>query len=167
MFSVHGIIPEPKNIIEQPALVLSNPTKKGEGYLTMADAFGLQLNAKLVNLSACNTGRGEHVRGEGIRGLTRAFMYAGTPATSVTLWSVNVYSAKEFSIELFTNLKANLEKGKNQQFAQALQKVKLNMIEGELSKKYSDPFHWAGFVVYGDEQYFFEQDYINSRIKLD
>jgi len=152
MFSVHGVIPEPKNMIEQPALVLSNPTQEGEGYLTMADAFGLKLNAKLVNLSACNTGRGEHVRGEGIRGLTRAFMYAGTPATSVTLWSVAVNSAKEFSIELFTNLKTNLEKGKNQQLAQALKKVKLNMIEGDLSQKYSDPFHWAGFVVYGDGQ---------------
>ena len=51
----------------------------------MADAFGLRPNADLVVLSSCNTGRGKHIQGEGIRGLTRAFMYAGTPAVEVTL----------------------------------------------------------------------------------
>jgi hypothetical protein len=59
--------------IKQSAIVLSNPDT--EGYLTMADAFALEMNADLVMLSACNTGRGEKIRGEGIRGLTRAFMY--------------------------------------------------------------------------------------------
>jgi CHAT domain-containing protein len=109
MFSVHGVIPNEINQIEQPALVLSNPLT--EGYLTMADAFALTLNADFVNLSACNTGCAgescsENVRGEGIMGLTRAFMYAGTSRVAVTLWSVNLYSAKELSIGLFTHLKA-------------------------------------------------------------
>jgi len=143
MFSVHGVIPKPTNAIEQPALVLSNPTT--DGYLTMADAFALQLNAKLVNLSACNTGRGENLRGEGIRGLTRAFMYAGTPATAVTLWSVDLFSAKDLSIGLFTNLQ------QGQKLANALRAIKLKMINGKASRaNYRAPFHWAPFVVYGD-----------------
>ncbi len=67
----------------QPALALSN-----NSFLTMADAFTLKLNADFVNLSACNTGCagescGENVRGAGIMGLTRAFMYAGTSRVAV------------------------------------------------------------------------------------
>ncbi|EDN71272.1 conserved hypothetical protein [Beggiatoa sp. PS] len=150
MFSVHGVIPNNANQIEQPALVLSNPST--EGYLTMADAFALKLNADFVNLSACNTGCvenscSENVRGEGIMGLTRAFMYAGTSRVAVTLWSVDLNSAKDLSIGLFTNLKAN------QKMAQALREIKLKMIQGQASsKEYAHPYHWAGFVVYGDGQ---------------
>jgi CHAT domain-containing protein len=150
MFSVHGVIPNKINQIEQPALVLSNPLT--EGYLTMADAFALTLNADFVNLSACNTGCAgescrENVRGEGIMGLTRAFMYAGTSRVAVTLWSVNLYSAKEFSIGLFTHLKAK------KKMAYALREIKLKMIQGKASnRRYANPYHWAAFVVYGDGQ---------------
>lgn len=76
-------MPNEISYINQPAIVLSNPHT--EGYLKMADVFALQMNADLVMLSACNTGRGEKIKGEGVRGLTRAFMYAGTPAVSVSL----------------------------------------------------------------------------------
>jgi CHAT domain-containing protein len=150
MFSVHGVIPNRTNQIEQPALVLSNPLT--EGYLTMADAFALKLNADFVNLSACNTGCAgnscsENVRGEGIMGLTRAFMYAGTSRVAVTLWSVDLYSAKDLSIGLFTNLKAK------QKMAHALRAIKLKMIQGNASSpKYKNPYHWSAFVVYGDGQ---------------
>jgi CHAT domain-containing protein len=150
MFSVHGIIPNKANQIAQPALVLSNPST--EGYLTMADAFTLKLNADFVNLSACNTGCttkdcSENVRGEGIMGLTRAFMYAGTSRVAVTLWAVDLYSAKELNIGLFTNLKAK------KKMAYALRDIKLKMIRGQASRQeYAHPYHWAGFVVYGDGQ---------------
>ncbi len=150
MFSVHGIIPNRSNQLEQPALVLSNPLT--EGYLTMADAFSLKLNADFVNLSACNTGCAdnscsENVRGEGIMGLTRAFMYAGTSRVGVTLWSVDLHSAKDLSVGLFTNLKAG------KKMAQALREIKLKMIRGEASSpRYVNPYHWAAFVVYGDGQ---------------
>ena len=131
----------------QPALALSN-----NSFLTMADAFTLKLNADFVNLSACNTGCagescGENVRGEGIMGLTRAFMYAGTPRVAVTLWSVNLSSAKYLSIGLFTHLKAK------KKMAHALREIKLKMIQGKASNlKYMNPYHWAAFVVYGDGQ---------------
>ncbi|MDM8561643.1 tetratricopeptide repeat protein [Candidatus Parabeggiatoa sp. HSG14] len=143
LFSVHGILPGEIKEIAQPTLVLSN--SQTEGYLTMADAFSLQLNADFINLSACNTGRGENIRGEGIMGLTRAFMYAGTPAITVTLWSVESYSAQELSVNLFKNLKM----GKKP--AEALRQIKLKMINGKASKSYyNHPLYWASFVVYGD-----------------
>jgi len=89
-FACHGILPDGINGVIQPSLLLStpDPVTNEIGLLTMSDVFGLKLNADLVALSACNTGRGEIVKGEGVMGLTRAFMYAGTSALSVNLWSV-------------------------------------------------------------------------------
>jgi len=146
LFATHGVLPDEVGGIAQSALVLSNPLKE-EGYLTMADAFTLELNADFINLSACNTGGGKTVKGEGIMGLTRAFMYAGTPAIGVTLWYVESQSAQELSIGIFENLKA----GKN--MAEALRQIKLKMIAGKASDaSYKYPYYWAPFVVYGDGQ---------------
>ncbi|EDN66728.1 protein conserved in bacteria [Beggiatoa sp. PS] len=110
----------------------------------MADAFTLQLNADFINLSGCNTGIGEMVKGEGIMGLTRAFMYAGTSAISVTLWAVDSLSAKMLSIGIFENLKAG------KKVAEALRQTKIKMIEGKMNQAYHHPFYWAPFVVYGN-----------------
>ena len=66
-------------------------------------------NTELVVLSACNTGRGEILKGEGVIGLTRAFMYAGTPALSVNLWSVETISAQKLSVDFFKALKQSLK----------------------------------------------------------
>ena len=86
LFATHGLLPNELKGLAQSSLVLSRP--ETQGYLTMADAFTLQLNADFINLSACNTGGGDKIKGEGIMGLTRAFMYAGTSAIGVTLWAV-------------------------------------------------------------------------------
>ena len=110
----------------------------------MADVFGLQLNADLVTLSACNTGRGKQIKGEGVIGLTRAFMYAGTPAVAVTLWSVESMSAKDLNVGMFKHLKA----GENR--AKALQAIKLDMIRGEYGEMWRKPKFWAPLVVFGD-----------------
>ncbi|MCP4344237.1 MAG: tetratricopeptide repeat protein [Desulfobacterales bacterium] len=146
LFSAHAVLPGQVNHVEQPALVLSHP--ETEGYLTMADVFELRLNADLVVLSACNTGRGEHIRGEGIMGLTRAFMYGGTPAVSVTLWSVDDKASQELNTRLFKRLKAG------QGVAEALRQAKLDLIaeaeEDEDMEHFRHPFFWAPFVVFGD-----------------
>lgn len=145
VFSCHGVVPEVTNRVSQPALVLSQPDPGGgAGFLTMADTFGLRLNADLVTLSACNTGRGREVRGEGVMGLTRTFMYAGTSAISVTLWSVESISAKKLSTGLYENLQAG--KGR----AEALREIKLRMIHGEENETYRYPFFWAPVVLFGD-----------------
>jgi len=145
VFSCHGVIPEVTNRVSQPALVLSHPDPAGgAGFLTMADTFGLRLNADLVTLSACNTGRGQEVGGEGVMGLTRTFMYAGTSAISVTLWSVESISAERVSTGFYENLQAG--KGR----AEALREIKLRMIHGEEEKMYRYPFFWAPVVLFGD-----------------
>jgi CHAT domain-containing protein len=110
----------------------------------MADVFGLRLNAELVSLSTCNTGRGSQVKGEGVIGLTRAFMYAGTPAVAVTLWSVESQSAKELNVGMYRYL------SQGQGRAQALRTIKLAMLRGEKGEEYRDPFFWAPLVVFGD-----------------
>jgi CHAT domain-containing protein/Tfp pilus assembly protein PilF len=142
LFSTHGILPGEIDQIKQPALVLSYPEKWG--YLKMADVFGLKLNAKLVALSACNTGNGKNEKGEGVMGLTRAFMYAGTPAIAVTLWSVESFSAKTLNVGFFKELK------NNEKPAAALRAIKLRMLRGDEGEKYKRPYYWAPFVVFGD-----------------
>jgi len=77
-------------------------------------------------------------------GLTRAFMYAGTPAISVTLWSVESISAKILSTGLYENLQA--DRGR----AEALREIKLRMIHGKEDKMYRYPYFWAPVVLFGD-----------------
>jgi CHAT domain-containing protein len=146
VFACHGVLPGEVDQVRQPALVLSHPDPqtKGDGYLTMADIFGLKLNADLVSLSACNTGRGKLEKGEGVVGLTRAFMYAGTPALSVTLWSVESGSARRLNTGLYQNLEA-----KNSR-AQALRRIKQEMIRGDQAELYRHPFFWAPLVLFGE-----------------
>ena len=142
VFACHGILPGEVDRVMQPALVLAYPEKNG--YLTMGDVFGLQLNADLVSLSACNTGRGAEVSGEGVVGLTRAFMYAGTPAVAVTLWSIESESAKELNVGMYRYLSQKYGR------AAALQQIKLALLRGEKGDQYRDPFFWAPLVVFGD-----------------
>ncbi len=142
VFACHGVLPGQVDRVVQPALVLSYPEK--DGYLTMRDVFGLQLNADLVSLSACNTGRGAEVKGEGVVGLTRAFMYAGTPAVAVTLWSIESESAKELNVGMYRYLSQKYGR------AAALQQIKLALLRGEKGHQYRDPFFWAPLVVFGD-----------------
>ena len=144
VFACHGVLPGEVDLVAQPALVLSNPEK--EGYLTMGDVFGLKFNADLVSLSACNTGRGSEVKGEGIIGLTRAFMFAGTPAVAVTLWAVESLSAKEVNVGMYRYLSHKPAR------AEALRGIKLDMLRGVKGEQYRSPFYWAPLVVFGDGQ---------------
>lgn len=138
LFAMHGVLPGEVDHIVQSALVLS------DDFLTMGDVFGLKLNADVVSLSACNTGRGTQVKGEGVVGLTRAFMFAGTPVVAVTLWSVESLSAKELDIGFFRALNNGMPP------ARALQAIKLQMIRGGYDPLYRSPYYWAPFVVFGD-----------------
>ena len=138
LFAMHGVLPDEVGHVQQSALVLS------DDFLIMADVFELQLNASLVSLSACNTGLGVRIRGEGVMGLTRAFMYAGTPAVAVTLWSVESISAKELDVGFFQHLQEGLAP------AEALQVIKIHMLQGEYGEEYRSPYYWAPFVLFGD-----------------
>lgn len=117
--------------------------KARDGFLRTDEVFNLRLGAPLVMLSACETGLGKERRGEGVMGLTRAFMYAGAPTVGVSLWSV----ADKSTADLMTDFYRRLFSAGGGSTSSALRAAQLSMIS---SKKYSAPFYWAPFVLVGD-----------------
>lgn len=138
-FASHGLIDE-----EQPqfsALVLTPGDSREDGFFTMREVFDLKLDADLVVLSACKSGLGKQVRGEGIAGLSRAFFSAGTSNVLVSLWNVYDLSTSQFMTSFYQRLQ---EKGVTK--AAALQQARAQMIHSE---KFSHPYYWAPFILIG------------------
>ena len=137
-------------------LVLSLIGNKSEdGFLRTDEVFNLRLGSPLVMLSACETGLGKEKRGEGVMGLTRAFMYAGAPTVGVSLWSVADKSTAELMADFYkrllgpssgTSSTASVS-STGVTASAAMRESQLAMIAG---KKYSAPFYWAPFVLVGD-----------------
>ena len=124
-------------------LVLSLVGNKTEdGFLRTDEVFNLRLGTTLVMLSACETGLGREKRGEGVMGLTRAFIYAGAPTIGVSLWSVADKSTAELMTDFYKRYLGNPTSP-----SAAMRDAQLAMIAG---KKYSAPFYWAPFVLVGD-----------------
>ena len=118
--------------------------KTHDGFVRTDEVFNLRLGSPLVMLSACETGLGKEKRGEGVMGLTRAFMYAGAPTVGVSLWSVADKSTADLMTDFYKRL---LAPGQGITSSSALRGAQLAMISG---KKYSAPFYWAPFVLVGD-----------------
>lgn len=117
--------------------------QSSDGFLATKEVFNLKLGAPLVMLSACETGLGAETRGEGVIGLTRAFMYAGAPVVGVSLWSV----ADNSTAQLMTDFYQRLLAGQGMSPSAAMRAAQQNMIA---AKKYSAPFYWAPFVLVGE-----------------
>ncbi len=142
-FATHGVMDE-KNP-EKSGLVLSQENLSTEDGVLRADEIsGLELNADLVVLSACQTGIGKMIRGEGMIGLSRSFMYAGAPSVVMSLWSVADQSTNVLMKRFYAYLIA-----KKLSKAEALQQARISMIKDE---QYAHPFFWAPFVLTGDWQ---------------
>ncbi len=118
--------------------------KTADGFLRTDEIFNLRMNPSLVMLSACETGLGKEKRGEGVIGLTRAFMYAGAPTVGVTLWSVADKSTAELMTDFYRRF---LSLDKPTAASSAMRDAQLAMIS---AKKYSAPFYWAPFVLVGE-----------------
>ncbi len=150
-FAAHGLINQ--NRPRFSGIVLSLPAKNvsvpkpvadasvEDGILQVYEIFQLKLNADLVVLSACETGLGREVNGEGLIGLTRAFIYAGTPSLLVSLWKVDDEKTADLMIRFYTHLKAGKSK------AAALRQAQLDLIE-----TVGTPYFWAPFVLIGKAQ---------------
>ncbi|HEX8458743.1 MAG TPA: CHAT domain-containing protein [Pyrinomonadaceae bacterium] len=117
--------------------------RDGDGFLRTDEIFNLRLGSPLVMLSACETGLGKERRGEGVIGLTRAFMYAGAPTVGVSLWSVSDKSTADLMTDFYKRLLAKQAPAA----PAAMRAAQVAMIEG---KKFSAPFYWAPFVLVGD-----------------
>ncbi len=140
-FATHGSINEDDPELSSLVLTALRGSPQ-DGFLHPSEIMELDLNADLVVLSACQSGLGKLVRGEGIIGLTRAFMYAGAKSVVASLWSVEDKSTSVLMDEFYKYLiKNNLSK------TEALRKAQVSMIS---SRDYSHPFYWAPFVLTGD-----------------
>jgi len=138
-FACHGFLDE--KFPFRSALVLSlDGDKEEDGFLQVREIYNLRLNAELVVLSACQTGKGSLEKGEGILGLPRIFFYAGAKSVLSTLWIISDKSTSLFMDYFYRFL------AEGNEINQALRLAKLKM----LNSKFSHPFYWAGFVLSGN-----------------
>jgi CHAT domain-containing protein len=141
-FATHGLLNNDHP--ELSGIVLSLFDQKGkaqDGYLRLHDIYNLKLPVDLVVLSACNTGLGKDVRGEGLVGLTRGFMYAGASSVVASLWKVDDEATAELMRYFYGfMLKDGLAP------AAALRKAQVAMSQ---QKRWQSPYYWSGFIIQG------------------
>jgi CHAT domain-containing protein len=142
-FATHGLINNQHP--ELSGIVLSLFDREGnsrDGFLRLHDIYNLHLPADLVVLSACSTGLGKDVKGEGLIGLTRGFMYAGASGVVASLWKVDDDATAVLMKGFY---EAMFKKGLSP--AAALRDSQLAMAQQE---KWRAPYYWAGFIIQGE-----------------
>jgi CHAT domain-containing protein/Tfp pilus assembly protein PilF len=143
-FATHGFLngvhPELSGIV----LSLVGPGgEEQDGFLPTSEVFNLRLRADLVVLSGCRTALGKEIRGEGVVGLTRAFMYAGAPRVVASLWKVDDAATAELMKRFYEGMLG----GERLRPAAALRAAQVSLWE---SRRWSSPSFWAGFVLQGE-----------------
>ena len=141
--ATHGVLDSKRP--ELSGLLLSRFDREGrptEGFLTLDDIYNLNLAADMVVLSACNTGLGKDVRGEGLVGLVHGFMYAGTSRVVASLWKVDDDATAELMIDFYREM---FRGGKSP--SAALRAAQIAMWQ---QKRWHAPYYWAAFVLQGD-----------------
>lgn len=142
-FATHGLINNTHP--ELSGVVLSLVDEKGgpqNGFLRLYDLYNLKLSADLVVLSACQTALGKDVRGEGLIGLTRGFMYAGAPRVVATLWQIDDRATAEFMKRFYEGM-----------FVQKLRAAAaLRAAQASMSRdpRWHQPHYWAAFTLQGE-----------------
>jgi CHAT domain-containing protein/tetratricopeptide (TPR) repeat protein len=143
-FATHGVLNS--QYPELSGLVLSLVDEEGnqqDGFLRAHEIYNLNFPAELVVLSGCQTGLGKDIRGEGIVGLTRSFMYAGSARVLVSLWAVN----DESTAKLMTLFYRDLLGAKPLTPSAALRAAQLSMLK---DKQFNAPYYWAAFILQGE-----------------
>jgi CHAT domain-containing protein/tetratricopeptide (TPR) repeat protein len=142
-FATHGFVNS--EYPEASGLALSMVDRNGkeeDGYLRLHHIYGLKLQADLVVLSACRTAIGKEIKGEGIMGLTRGFLFAGARRVVASLWNVD----DRATAELMKRFYDGMLRGKLPPAA-ALRRAQL---EVSRQPQWRSPYYWAGFQLYGD-----------------
>jgi CHAT domain-containing protein/Tfp pilus assembly protein PilF len=143
-FATHGLL---NNIHpELSGIVLSLVDEAGQsqdGFLRLQDIYNLKLPAELVVLSACQTGLGKEIKGEGLIGLTRGFMYAGAPRIVASLWKVDDRATSELMKQFYQGLLGP----EALRPAAALRQAQLTIWK---QKQWQAPYYWAAFVLQGE-----------------
>ena len=143
-FATHGLLDETHP--ELSGLLLSQVNQQGssvDGFFTTLDAFNLKLNADLVVLSGCRTALGKEVKGEGLMGLTRGFMYAGARRVMASLWQVNDNATAELMKRFYQGMFGE----KKLAPAAAMRAAQIDLWN---DKKWKSPYYWAAFTLQGE-----------------
>jgi CHAT domain-containing protein len=142
-FATHGVFDARSPALS--GLVLSLVSQSGQpqdGFVRLNDIYNMRLDADLVVLSACQTALGTEIRGEGLVGLARAFMYAGAPRVVASLWQVNDLATAELMKRFYRGLLVERLRP-----AAALRAAQLALSR---DPRWASPYYWAGFVLQGD-----------------
>lgn len=143
-FATHGLLeygePAASGVRDVPGAIALAPDGTNDGLLTSAELYDLNLNANLVILSACDTGRGD-ITGDGVIGLSRSLISAGVPSIVVSLWSVPDAPTAELMTEFYRQLEQTPDK------AQALRQAMLITMQS-----HPDPRDWAAFTLIGEAE---------------
>ncbi|MDW7973026.1 MAG: CHAT domain-containing protein, partial [Thermodesulfovibrio sp.] len=139
-FATHASLPGMIQGINEPFILLGQvENQDDDGFLTMSEVMSMKLNADTVVLSACVTGVGREVEGEGVSNFARAFQQAGARAVVVSLWEVASEPAVEYMKRFYNHLKSGKSK------AEAMK-----LTRSEIKIKYPSPFYWAVFILHGE-----------------
>ncbi|MCI0337296.1 MAG: CHAT domain-containing protein, partial [Acidobacteria bacterium] len=142
-FATHGLLNS--QYPELSGIVLSLVDEEGrpqDGFLRLHDIYNLKLGADLVVLSACQTALGKDVKGEGLIGLTRGFLYAGAPRVVASLWKVDDRATAELMKQFYRRML-----GEGMRPAAALRLAQIALLR---QKRWAAPHYWAGFVLQGE-----------------
>ena len=142
-FATHGLINNQNPDLS--GIVLSLVDEKGRpqnGFLRLYDIYNLKLNADLVVLSACQTALGKEIKGEGLVGLTRGFMYAGAPRVIASFWRIDDRATADIMRRFY---EAMLKDGLSP--AAALRAAQVSMLN---EKRWQSPHFWAAFTLQGE-----------------
>lgn len=140
--AMHTLVNNSQPMLSKLVFYQNNDTVE-DGMLNTYELFSMDLNAGLAVLSACNTGSGKLLKGEGIMNLARGFIFAGVPSIVMTMWSVDDRSSARIVKKFYEYLEDGMSKD------EALRQAKLDLLaEGDPLR--SHPFYWAAYVNVGD-----------------
>ncbi|HJX90125.1 MAG TPA: CHAT domain-containing protein, partial [Pyrinomonadaceae bacterium] len=143
-FATHGLINSRHTDLSGIVLSLVDQDGKPQnGFLRLYDIYNMNLSAELVVLSACQTALGKDIKGEGLVGLTRAFMYAGAPRIVASLWRTEDRATAVLMNRFYESMLA----GNGMSPAAALRKAQLSMWQ---DKRWRQPRYWAAFTLQGE-----------------
>ncbi len=141
VFGTHGFVANDLPGVMEPVLALSMVPRGTDGFLTMSEIAGLKMNADVVALTACKTGLGARLEGEGVMSMGRSFQTAGARSVVMSLWSVAEQPSVLLMDEFFKGLRQGLSK--NQAWIHS---------KAALRKQgFEHPFFWASFILVGEK----------------
>jgi CHAT domain-containing protein len=142
-FAAHGYLDTTVPSLSALVLTATGQDESNDGYITAGEWPAFRLRSDLLVMSACETGMGKVISGEGVQGMPYALYVAGNQDTLLSLWQVSDNATSLFMKRFWEKVKAGAS------HAQALTDTKREFQRGDAGKTYADPYYWAPFVLYG------------------